>query len=689
LTGFPAVFSINIKQVRGNMWRYKNMKFFFPSILALFLFCNGCGRGHSGPEQVAATFLENWHEQKYEAMYETLTAEACANYDQDHFINRYQNIERGIGLTGLDYAIVGGKPENEKRHMVYFTVNLHTGTVGDIPVDNTMLLVREAPGGPWKIAWEPSLIFPELTGNRTVELQRLEPERGLILDRFKRPLVAYRNFKQVGVVPGRYDDRSSLVQKISALLDLTPEQINKALDQPWVAEGMFVPLTVLEPDKEHLANELLAISGVMIDHIRRRYYPGGADTAHLVGYLSEISDEELAEKRSEGYYVGDLTGRHGVEAVADARLTGSFGFQIQIIEGDGTAASLIANKEKKDGEDVVLTIDLDLQAAAAEALGEKTGAVVALEPNSGEVLALVSKPAFDPNWFMTGISAAQWQTLMEDPRRPLTNRALNGLSPPGSVIKPVTAAAALEEGILNPEERVAITGKRWQPSPSWGGYHIERARDEFEWVNLFEAMIYSDNIYFARLGLSLGEEKFTFHARRFGFEQEIPFPLPVSPSCIAKNGIDREPLLADSAYGQGEVLMTPFHLALVYCAFANGGTVPVPRLFLETESEKEPWLDDIISRETVDTINRALVETVHADEAPAADGRVRGITVAGKTGTAQLDHRTDNICWYVTYAPAENPEIVVAVMVEGGTWARQEALPVARRVLEAYFQIEN
>lgn len=648
-------------------------------LLLLPLIPAGCSR--MGPERVIEQFYSLWAEQDYPAMYGLIDGASQEIYAEELFVERYGNISRGIGLQGLEIEELVKRESSANLVIFDCEVRLETSTVGEIPVNYSIELSREKRGAPWLLQWNPALILPELDDNRRVDLTRLDPQRGVMTDRKGRILAGPGMFREVGAVPGRYEDEALFAAAVERLLGLSRETILNKLHQPWVKEGLYVPLAMLTPEQEGLVEGLLQIPGVMINEVERRIYPAGTAATHLTGYLGEITAEELAGS-GETYSEGDLLGKSGLEAALEERLAGSKGYTLRILDGEGREVALIAKRELVQGEDIVLSIDLDLQLCAAEALGGRKGAVVALEPNSGELLALYSSPAFDPNRFIAGLSAAEWGELQGDPAQPFLNRALSGIYPPGSAFKPFTAAAAMAEGALDPAAWMEISGEQWQPSEAWGDYHVRRVHPELKRLDLNEAMKFSDNIYFARAGLALGAQKFLEYGERFGFGEEIAFPLPVARSRLARDGISSEIQLADSSYGQGEVMITPLQMALLYSAFAGGGAIPQPCLILPAGGV--PWKEGLLDPEVVQTVHRALVETLHGARAPAAAGVVPGFTAAGKTGTAEVDQGEGNVCWYATYAPAESPGIVVAVVIEGGGWAGSDALPVGRALLERY-----
>lgn len=641
----------------------------------------GCGGGDS-PEMAVEQFYTFWGEQDYASMYELLDSASREAYSVESFTEHYAGIDQLIALTAVEVKEIEKRDDGGGGVSLSLSAALETDTVGTIPVRYPVELSRGEKGAPWLLRWHPGLIFPELTDGRTVDLTRELPGRGRLTDRNGALLAGPGLYKEVGAVPGVYGNEQEFAAAVGRLLGLSRETVTARLHQSWVRKGDYVPLTVLDPGKESLLEQLHKIPGVMIKEIERRSYPAGKAAAHLTGYLGEITAEELAEKEGQGYREGDLLGKSGLEAALEERLAGKSGCTLRILEADGKEAALIATRERQQGEDIALTVDLELQEFAAAALGEKRGAVVALDPRNGEILALCSNPAFDPNDFIVGLTAAEWQELQGDPGNPFLNRALSGLYPPGSSFKPFTAAAAVDAQVLDPAKTVVITGERWQPGESWGDYFVRRVRTDVERLDLNAAMKYSDNIYFAQAGLALGQEKFTSYGERFGFDEQIDFLLPVARSRLSQGGIRSEVQLADSSFGQGEVMMTPLQGALLYSAFAGEGSLPQPRLLHSEESAL--WKKEAVSAAAAKTVHRALVEVLHGEGAAAAAGAVPGFKAAGKTGTAETDGDKGNICWYVTYGPAEAPALVVAAVIEEGGWASAEALPVGRAVLERF-----
>ncbi|GIW13001.1 MAG: peptidoglycan glycosyltransferase [Tepidiforma sp.] len=387
-----------------------------------------------------------------------------------------------------------------------------------------------------------------------------------------------------------------------------------------------------------------------------RRYLHDASLAHVVGYLDP------------------RYGSQGIELVYDAVLTGRAG------GGWLDAIRYELLREQLRGDDVRLTIDPAVQAAARAALGGRKGAVVALDPATGDILALVSVPTFDP-----GALGSTGEALLQDPSAPLLNRATQGLYPPGSTFKTVTALAALESGTINPDTIVECPGEI-----IIDGFPIS-CRNTPEGVGTYpfsHAFTYSVNAVFAQVGVELGWQRLESLARRLGFGREFDFPLETAPSQLMAPGAARTTvLLASTAFGQGQLLATPLQMALVAAAVANRGQVPAPRIALDAVRDgrpvrqlSAPSLTDVVDPAVAAEVADMMVSVVEAGLAPGA--AVPGITVAGKTGTAEAGDGTSH-AWFIAFAPAERPRVAVAVVVESGGQGGAVAAPIAGQVIRA------
>ncbi|GAB6876285.1 penicillin-binding protein 2 [Thermaerobacter litoralis] len=711
-------------QVKGGGGRRPRWPLAFrASCLLLVLALAGCSRA-PGPDAILRQYLDAWEQQDYAGMYAFLDAASREAIAEQDFIDRYRRIEEGIERTGLTARVNlpdDFRPEGEEVTLA-FDVRWQTALAGEFSQSYTARLVREEEG--WRLHWTPALIFPDLQEGDKVRAQSLPARRGSLVDRQGRPLALDEPARAIGLVPGKMAPDSA--ERLAQVLSVPPAAVEKQLAQPWVRDDLFVPIvTWPESRAEAAEEELLAIPGVLISSSREtaRWYPHGALAAHTLGYIGAITAEELtAERREAGYGPADAIGKQGLERVLEAELRGRRGGRIWIERADGSAGPEIVRREPEAGRDVRLSLDLDVQRALEESLDAILGdsrwaggngrldgqaAAVVLDPSSGEVMALASRPAFDPNRLADGITAGEWQQLTGDSRAPLFHKALAPL-PPGSTFKPFTAAVALEAGVATPDTDFGPSPDAWQKDPSWGDYYVRRVPHPPGRVDLIRALVWSDNVYFARLGLALGEERFLQGLARFGLGAEFPFDLPVGAGQVAgEGGIRSEIQLADSAYGQGEVQVSPLQLAAMYTAFVRDGTMARPRLVLNPlppggAQGDEPAAGSgpaggegpaAISPATAGILRDALRRVVSdpTGTAHALDG-VRGWTVAGKTGTAQVSGGEAGARWrwfagWAAPAGGGEPRYVLVIAVhqvgaaEEGT--PNPAVAVAARLLES------
>jgi len=338
---------------------------------------------------------------------------------------------------------------------------------------------------------------------------------------------------------------------------------------------------------------------------------------------------------------------------------------------------VLADKPVEDGKDVKLTIDVDMQTAIYDQLGKEAGTGAALNPVTGETLALVSTPSFDPNQAMLGFSADEWKALQEDKKQPLSTRFKMTFAP-GSVMKAISAGVALESGAITPEQAVPILGKKWQKDKSWGGYFVTRVHAGSAPVNLEKAFVFSDNIYFAQAALKTGKEKFADGLKKFGFEEELAYPFPLEKSTIGT--LDRDIALADSGYGQGQVQMSIVHLLSAYTPFVNNGNMIKPILLAE-EQQSQVWKEAVVSAEHAGVIAADLRKVVADAAGTAHTADMKEYPLAGKTGTAEIKQKqgetgTEN-GWFIGYN-TESPNLMVAMMVENVQKRGGSQIPVKK-----------
>ncbi|WP_246941670.1 penicillin-binding transpeptidase domain-containing protein [Bacillus pinisoli] len=639
-------------------------KWMILSVLVFFLV--GCSE-NPRPEDRFAAYIALWNEQKFEEMYTKLSTDTRATYTEKDFSERYQLIYEAIGASSVQIQFT--KPEEETDiddlDEVQFPYSVTMETIaGPVDFEHEAVLVREETeeGEDWFIKWDSTHIFPQLKEGQEIKVASIEPVRGQIFDADGEPLAENGVVKEAGMVPGKLGAaRDQIIQEVAGLLGLTVNEIEKALTQSWVKEDSFVPIKKVNPENQELINKLSELDGVtFMTNVESRYYPLGEAAAHLIGYIQNINADELKELKDKGYTQQSAIGRVGLEQVYESRLRGETGWKIYIPEGD-----VIAEKPAIKGEDIYITIQSDLQQKAFEQIQADAGTAIAINPKTGETLALVSAPSYDPNDFIFGMSVTQWTALNENPLKPLLAR-FNKTYSPGSTLKPITAAIGLESGTLDPILKMKITGKTWKKD-TWVDKSITRVSDTLSDLNLNDALVTSDNIYFARTALELGNDNFTKGLQTFGFDEEIPFEFPTRTSTITNNGFTSEGLLADSGYGQGEIQMSPIHLASAYSAFVNEGNMIKP--YLEKIIEQQPsfWKDQVMSPEHASLIHSSLVQVVENPLGTAHTPLVEGINIAGKTGTAELkaskDVEAQENGWFIAMNN-DQPNLLIAMMIE-------------------------
>ncbi len=461
-----------------------------------------------------------------------------------------------------------------------------------------------------------------------------------------------------GIVPNKLgENREQNISKIAELTGVTEKYINQQLQASWVKEDTFVPIKKISQNNVSLKEQLLQIPGVLLNKEDGRVYPFGKETSHLIGYVQAINAEELENKEAKGYNTTSMVGKAGIEKAYEEKLRGIDGTEIYITDENGNRLNQIIKQDKKDGQDVKLTIDSKLQNKIYNQMEKDKGFFVVMQPHTGELLALVSTPTFDSNDFVVGVTTKQWESLNNDDSKPLYNRFLQKYCP-GSTFKPITGAIGLTTNKISSNEDYGYTGTSWQKDSGWGNYKITTLTGYNGAKNLLNGMIHSDNIYFAQSALKIGAKDFAENLNKIGFNESIDFPLTLAKSQYAnenKNAIEGETKLADTGYGQGSVLVNPIHMASIYSAFANEGNMI--KTYLEYDETKaqnkkgEILKESVFSTEAANTIKEALVQVVENKEGTANDMKIDGVTIAGKTGTAELktsseDTKSGTLGWF-------------------------------------------
>ena len=632
------------------------------------------------PEELLVEYMDHIPKQEYEEMYAMLHIEASGNISQEDFVTRNSAIYEGIEVQNIAVQIIA---YDEEQMTVTYQTSFDT-VAGTISFENKALFLKDEEG--YQLVWDDSLIFPNLASTDKVRVSTTQAERGEILDRNGRVLAGKGTASSVGIVPGKLENREEAIAQIAELLEITPEAIEKKLSAKWVKDDSFVPIKTIprveeielmsiSPDEEVLKEnerheKLLEIPGVMISDVEVREYPLGEAAAHLVGYVQSVTAEDLEEHAGEGYTANSVIGRSGMESLFESELKGQNGCRIYIVNSEGKEKEELACILVQHGQDIQLTIDANLQISLYEQFKEDKSCSLAMNPYTGEVLALVSTPAYDNNDFIMGLSSEQWTALNEDENKPMYNR-FRQVWCPGSTFKPITAAVGLESGAIDPMEDYGNVGLSWQKNASWGSYHVTTLH-AYEPVILENALIYSDNIYFAKAALKIGSDELENSLIRLGFNEELPFEIKMAESQYSNTeGIETEIQLADSGYGQGQILVNPLHMACIYSAFCNEGNVIKPYLVYQNEAEAEYWIPGAFSNETASRVLEGTKKVVNNPNGTGYAAHRDDIILAGKTGTAEIKESKEDtsgteLGWFAIYTAEKDIEcpILIISMVE-------------------------
>ena len=616
-------------------------------------------------EQTLIDYMNLINDKNYEAMYEKVTN--LNTIDKDNFITRNQNIYEGIDSSNISIEIKETVKEDDEYKINYHQ-KMYT-SAGEIEFDNSVNVLKQ--DGEYKIRWSSNNIFPNLNETDKVRVETIKAKRGSILDRSGNPLAEDGQIASVGIVPGKLgDNKDENISKIAELTGVSIEYINESLNASYVKDDIFVPVKKITDSNTELKEQLLQIPGVMINKEDGRVYPLGKEAGHLIGYVQPINAEELEQNEGKGYTSTSLIGKSGLELAYEDTLRGIDGTRIYIINEDGEEKLELKKQDKKDGEDVKLTIDSELQQNIYNQMENDKGFFVVMEPQTGDLLVLVSTPTFDSNDFVVGLTTEQWNNLNNDESKPLYNRFIQKYCP-GSTFKPVTGAIGLTLGTINPNEDLGYSGTSWQKDSSWGNYNITTLTAYNGPKNLMNAIMYSDNIYFAQSVLKMGAENFTSSLDKLGFNEQLEFPISLAKSQYASNNgttIEGETKLADSGYGQGDLLVNPIHMASIYSAFANEGNMIKPRIEYKETDVGDVLKENPITKEAAETIKNDLIQVV--ENGSANDMKMEGVTIAGKTGTAELktsseDTESGTLGWFNCFTTNRTEgNLLIVSMVE-------------------------
>jgi penicillin-binding protein 2 len=549
-------------------------------------------------------------------------------------------------------------------------------------------------------------IYKKASEKNGIRIVPIPAPRGIIKDRSGAVLVKNRPSYSIYLVPYEVRNLDSALVRIADALKEKPEDIKNRISEGW--KGRFQPIRLMrDVDFKtvcYVEEHALEFPGILFQVEPTRLYPQSNFGSHVWGYVGEATEDDIANDKENRYILGDIVGKEGIEKQYEKNLHGINGLKYIEITAAGKMLGELEDKERINpvqGADLFLELDWDLQLLAeSELLSRGSGAVVAVDPRNGAVRIMASVPNFDANLFSGVVSKEAWKAVMSDPLHPLFDRGIKGTYPPGSAMKPFTAAAGLESGVINANRTfdpclgIRKFGNRpfrcWKPA----GHGT---------LKLDGAIIQSCDIYFYQLGVAEGLDLWSKFCRdsRFGVYTGIDLPgefAGLVPSAqyfdkrYGKNGWSRY-LIVNLAIGQGELLVTPLQMAVLYAAIGNGGIIYQPRLMshiinqngVTTIIDPEIVGSLPVSGENLDIIREALLGVTTNAHGTARVAALPNIKVGGKTGTAQNPHGEDH-AWFVCFAPIENPQIAIAVLVENAGHGGSVAAPLAKKLLEKYFE---
>ena len=648
------------------------------------------------PYVVFKDYKTKWEKQDFKGMYSMLSNNAKKNITEQQFIDRYSKIYKDISADkiALKWDDKNTKVGKEQVENINFSLNMTT-LAGDLKVDNYKAkLIKEKvdKDTKWTMDWDENMIFPGMSKDDKIGINYVHPKRGSILDRNGQPLAVEQKDALVSIYihPSKFN-KDKDVNTMAGILNIDATKIQKALDANKNPEQRVDIVKILLSD-DAKKNALLAIPGVMGERTTGRIYPGGEALGELVGYIGAITAQELTDNKDGGYNSNSLIGKKGLEKVYEKRLKGEDGVSLYISKqsnGKETSKKVIVQKNAKDGEDIKLGIDTALQQSIYNNIKNDSGACAAINPKTGEVLALVSSPSYDSNMFVTYQTKDQANSpTIKDA---LTLNRLTKPYAPGSTFKLVTGAIGLNIGKINPNDAMSdVKGNAWSGS----GVKVTRVDSSNSPINLRQAYVTSDNIYFARAALKIGKDDFIKGAANFGIGEALPFDFPVVKSQISNDGtLASDQALADSGYGQGQVIMGPLNGALMYSAVVNDGNIMTP--LLESIGDKvapKVWKQGAIATNGLKVLQEDLTAIVDEPNGTGHAAQINGIKIAGKTGTAETkksatDTTAEETGWF-TAMNTDNPKIVVSMVIDN-VKTRGEShyvVPLVKNVIETYLK---
>ncbi|MBP1048269.1 penicillin-binding transpeptidase domain-containing protein [Enterococcus sp. BWM-S5] len=637
-------------------------------------------------ENTVSKYTDSLTKQEFSTYNNLFSEESFTKYDttRDEVVQRYETIFAGIGVKNIKVEDVATKPKDDYYEISY---NLKLDTeFGEIITEKYTVDMKKA-DETYSFTWTPALIFPGMSADDTIKVSTDEAARGEIMDRNGIKIAENYDYQQVGITPGQLGEGADKEQNIQAISDkfgVSTDNINEKLSQAWVQDDLFVPIKTLENSLSVM--EIAALpSGAAIGNTNQRHYPYGEATAHLLGYVGKVSAEDI-EKNPE-LSENDSIGKSGLEAAFDEKLRGKRGVSIDIVDEKGQPQKTLLKIEKVEPTNITLTIDSEAQKIAYDSLGGKPSTAVISSPKTGELLVATGAPSYNPNKMVLGISEEEYKVYAEDTNLPFMSRFANRYAP-GSTFKTITAAIGLDSGHITTTEERSIDGLKWQKDDSWGGFWTTRVK-ETPVVDLKKALVYSDNIFFAQKSLEMGEDVFRSGLNKFIFGEELDLPIYIEPASISnEETFHSDILLADTAYGQGELMISPIAQLTMYSVFMNDGALVYPQIVKDQEVKTKA---DVVGAESANIVLNDLIDSVASPEGYVYNLYNPDFALAAKTGTAEIKEKQDTLGTensFLLFFDVNNRNFMGLIMSENsrenGT-ATEKASAVVQ-YLEAHYQ---
>jgi penicillin-binding protein 2 len=649
---------------------------------------------------VADRFLEAWQIEDYGEMYALLASLSRDAFSLEEFTESYQSAANALTLEVLSFQTLSALAESRQAE-VAFRIEFKTRLLGELARENVMHLSLEEAG--WRIQWEEGLILPELHGGNGLEFVHQIPSRGRIFDRQGAPLASYENAIAIGVVPGELDPaQMEWVYETLAALSIYDSDTLRGMIESTPADWYLPIVSLSQAEVQPYVESLGNLKGVRVNEFRSRFYVDGGVAPHVLGYMGYIPEEELGDYLRMGYQQDERIGGAGLEAAFEEELSGQRGGALYLVNPGGEVQSLLAVSEPEPGQSLYTTLDKALQMRLQASLGTWRAAVVALEVDTGRILAMVSNPGFDPNAFdLSGSESGLLDSYFTDEDQPLFNRATQGQYPLGSVFKTITMSTALETELFQDSSSFFCGQSLWVCDSvtlyDWTYAHGTAASGE---LNLPQGLMRSCNPWFYHIGETLYVEgmegALSQMAEGFGLGKETGVEISEAGGNIpekANTCVES----AQIAIGQGEILVTPLQVASFFGALANGGVLYRPTLVERIQKASGEVTYEFVPevREELPVSKPVLASLQEGLRLVIEEPRGTGywpmqnleIPVSGKTGTAQTPSG-DSHAWFAGYTrmgDPDRPDIAVVVLIENGGEGSVMAAPVFRRVVSLYF----